>query len=286
MLNEYLRSQDGVITLGQAKRCGLSEDAVHRRVRTKDWLRCARGVYFVDDRPFTAAARIRVGVWAHGPRAVASGLAAAWWHGLVTEAPELVEVTVPRSSHGRSRPGTRLRRRDLRANDVVERRRLLVTSLPLTVVEAVARRGGGARVMDTALQRHTELRQLWRAHLNNKGRYGAPRARRMLQAAGNGARSQAEREFVRVVDLAGITGWIANYPVGGYVVDFAFPEAKVAVEIDGWAFHQDQNTFQSDRRRQNSLALKGWQILRFTWQDLMERPERVVAELRAAISAR
>ena len=35
----------------------------------------------------------------------------------------------------------------------------------------------------------------------------------------------------------GITGWKTNYPVGGYKVDVAFPNQKVAIETDGWAFH-------------------------------------------------
>ena len=259
---------------------------MRRQVRTAHWRRCARGVYFVDDRPFTASARMRAAVWGYGPGATASGLAAAWWHGLTERAPDVVEVTVPRNSRGRSHPGTRVRRRDLHGVDVVELKRLRVTSLPLSVIEAAVRVGGSAALMDTALQRHTDLRQLWRAHLLNKGRYGSPRARMLLQAAESGARSQAERLFVELLTAAAITGWIANHPVGGYVVDFAFPAIKLAVEIDGWAFHHDPVKFQYDRQRQNQLILRGWQILRFTWRDLVERPEHVIRELRRAISAR
>ena len=37
--------------------------------------------------------------------------------------------------------------------------------------------GGGAKLMDNALQRHTDINSLWRAHLRNKGRTGAPRSR-------------------------------------------------------------------------------------------------------------
>jgi very-short-patch-repair endonuclease len=85
---------------------------------------------------------------------------------------------------------------------------------------------------------------------------------------------------------AKISGWKANYPVCGYVVDIAFPEQKVAIEVDGWAFHSDQQAFQHDRRRQNYLILHGWQVLRFTWLDLVEYPQRVLAAIRSAISAR
>jgi very-short-patch-repair endonuclease len=216
---------------------------------------------------------------------VASGLAAAWWHGLTKFAPDQVEVTMPKSSHGRRRPGTRLRRRDLANYDIVERNRLRVTALPLTVVEAAARRGGGAKLMDSALQRHVELPQLWRAHLRNKGRHGSPAARRLLQAASDGARSEAERLLVKLLRDNGITGWKANYRVGGYKVDVAFPRQKVAIETDGWAFHSSQEDFQTDRERQNKIALLGWKVLRFTWLDLTEYPQRVIAEIAAAIGS-
>jgi very-short-patch-repair endonuclease len=168
--------------------------------------------------------------------------------------------------------------------DVVERNGLRVTTLPLTVVEAAARRGGGAKLMDSALQRHVELPQLWRAHLRNKGRHGSPAARRLLQAASDGARSEAERLLVKLLRDNGITGWKANYPLGGYKIDVAFPKQKVAIETDGWAFHSSQDDFQNDRERQNKIALLGWQVLRFTWLDLTEYPQRVLAEIRFAIA--
>lgn len=223
-------------------------------------------------------------MWSCGAEATASGLTAAWWLDMTKFAPEVVEVTVPRDRRLAHRAGTRLRRRDLASVDVVERRGLRLTAPDLTIVEAASRLGGGARVLDSALlRRQSELPRLWRAHLRNKGRRGAPRSRRLLLAASNGARSEAERLFARLLDQAGITGWKANYGVAGYDVDFAFVGPKVAVEIDGLAFHSDADDFHRDRKRQNAIALAGWQVLRFTWLDLTEYPERVVAQVRRAI---
>lgn len=286
MIDDYLRSHDGVITLAQAKLAGLSQDAVNRRVRSGKWLRCSPGVYFAGDRPFTESARVRAAVWSAGPNAAASGLAAAWWHEVTKYPPDTVEVTIPRTGHHPQRQGVRLRRRDLDPADIVERRGLRVTALPLTVVEAAARRGGGAKLMDSALQRHTELRDLWRAHLRNKGRHGSPAARRLLIAAADGARSEAERLLIKLLREARITGWKANYRLSRYVIDVAFPAHKVAIETDGWAFHSDQEDFQNDRVKQNEIALMGWQVLRFTWLDLTEYPQRVIAEIRFAIECR
>ncbi|KGI67334.1 type IV toxin-antitoxin system AbiEi family antitoxin domain-containing protein [Mycolicibacterium rufum] len=286
MVDEYVRRHDGVITLEQARDAGLSRRAVHRRVQSGRWRRCGRGVYFVDDRPFTDEARIRAAVWGYGRLAVASGLTAAWWHGLTRFAPKVAEVTVPRDSHGRRHDGTRVRRRDLPGVDVVEVNGLRVTALPLTVVEAAAQRGGGAKLMDNALQRCVDLDSLWRTHLRNRGRTGAPRSRRLLQAASDGARSEAERLLHKLLREAGITGWKANHPVGGYRVDVGFPQQRVAIEVDGFAYHSGADAFQIDRLRQNDIILARWQVLRFTWLDLTEYPERVVRLIRAAISAR
>lgn len=285
MLEDYLRRHDGVITLAQANSAGLSNQAVIRRQRSGSWRRCGPGVYFVDDRPFTDNARIRAAVWSYGVKAAASGLAAAWWHGLTTFAPDVVEVTVPRGSNGRCHDGTRVRRRNLKQADIVERRELRVTELGLTVVEAAVRQRGGAKILDSALQHSVDLPTLWHAHLRNKGRYGSPAARMLLQAAEDGAHSEAERLLIRLLKAAKITGWRANYPVAGYRVDVGFPAQRVAIEVDGFAFHSDSEAFHTDRKRQNAIALAGWQVLRFTWLDLTEYPQRVIAEIKRAISA-
>jgi very-short-patch-repair endonuclease len=286
VVDHYLSTQDGVITSVQARAAGLSQAAVARRVRSGSWRRCGKGVYHAASHSYTDEARIRTSVLSYGALAAASGLTAAWWHGLTRFAPDIVEVTVPRNSHGRKHTATVVRRRDLPKADVVVLRRLRVTALPLTALEAAIRRREGARILDTTLQRHTELSDLWRAHLRNKGRYGSPAARRLLQAASDGARSAAERLLVKILREAGITGWKTNHPVGGYKVDVGFPRQKIALETDGFAFHSSPLDFQIDRERQNNLALLGWQVLRFTWLDLTEYPDRVIAVIRAAISAR
>lgn len=88
-------------------------------------------------------------------------------------------------------------------------------------------------------------------------RRGSTAIRRLLDTAAGGARSEAERLIIRLLRQAQISGWTANFAVGGYVIDIAFPHQRVAIEIDGWAFfHSDQATFQNDRVRQNRLALQ------------------------------
>lgn len=284
MLLDYLRDHDGVVTLAHAVDAGLSKHAVGRLVRSGRWERCSPGVYFAADHQRTDAARVRIAVWGYGPDAVATGLTAAWWLGLTMFPPDVVEVTVPRDRRLLHRPGTRLRRRDLDPVDVVEHRGLRTTAVDLTIVEAAARRGGGPRVLDTALQRrHAKLPRLWGAHLRNKGRHGSPRARILLQGADDGTRSAAERLMARLLRAAGITGWKANQMVAGYEVDFVFTTPKLVIEVDGWAFHSDSEAFHHDRKKQNAIALARYQVLRFTWLDLTEYPNRAIAEVRRVV---
>lgn len=278
MLDEWLAQHDGVITRAQAALCGLSGDAVDRSVRAGAWRTIHRGVYFVVDRPFTADARIRCAVWGAGPNAALSGEAAAFWHGVISVAPSIIEVTTPR--RGRSRAeGCRLRRRDIHNKDIVERRGLRVTSLELTVLEASI---GKAHIMDRALQRHTDLERLQRADARNPGRTGAPEAKRLLKVAANGARSEGERLLIREFRARKIGGWVVNYRWGGYELDFAFLAEMVVIEIDGWAFHSDHDAFHQDRIRQNDI-IQSWTILRYTWVDLTERMDHVIAEIVATL---
>jgi very-short-patch-repair endonuclease len=50
-------------------------------------------------------------------------------------------------------------------------------------------------------------------------------------------------------------------------IDFGWPEILLGVEADGLGYHADPAQFRWDRRRQNLLQLRGWQLLRFTWPD-------------------
>lgn len=64
---------------------------------------------------------------------------------------------------------------------------------------------------------------------------------------------------------------------GSRFLDFAFlpPFFRVVFEIDGYGPHQRDVSrwqFSDERRRQNDLALSGWLILRFSYDDIKERP--------------
>jgi very-short-patch-repair endonuclease len=55
-------------------------------------------------------------------------------------------------------------------------------------------------------------------------------------------------------------------------VDFAYPDAKLAIEIDGARYHAGTLDWRRDLARQNTLIAADWRVIRFTADDLALRP--------------
>lgn len=66
-------------------------------------------------------------------------------------------------------------------------------------------------------------------------------------------------------------------------VDLAYPDLKIAIELDG-GIHLQRDVRERDLPRQNDLILLGWTVLRFTWDRLRHTPDGVISEIRAARS--
>jgi very-short-patch-repair endonuclease len=244
------------------------------------------GVYLARGHRWTAEATVRAAMLWAGESATLSGPAAAWWHGLPAEPPGAVQITVPAQHGGRPRPNVELRRRNLDPLDRVRRKGVWVTRQPLTALEtAVTLGASGGQMLDRALQRGVDFADVVAAHHRNLGRHGSAKAGRLLMAAADRAASHAERLMIKLLRGAGLTGWVTGYQLAGYLLDFAFKATRVAVEVDGWAWHWDAERFRGDRRRQNRIVLRDWTVLRYTWHDLTERPSSVIGQIRAAAQA-
>lgn len=273
--------QDGVVTAADARAHGIDRSTVHRRLQAGEWISVHRSIYRLADHPETDRSRIRTATLAVGVHAVLSGLAAAWWHGIVDAPPVMPTVTALRGRHGRPVAGVRILNRALDDADVSVREGLPVTGVALSALEGAL--AGGVEVIDSALQqRRTTVERLVEAYGRRRRCIGAADMGALIALLETGARSAAERLAVEVMRGAGLSGWAANHPSCGYEIDFAFPDRMVAVEIDGFAFHRDAATFQRDRTRRNALIAAGWTVLNFTWGDLCDRAEYVVTTIRHA----
>ncbi len=97
-------------------------------------------------------------------------------------------------------------------------------------------------------------------------------------------RSELEGRFLRLCHKHGLPLPLVNERLGPYTVDFVWPEQRLAVEVDGWQGHRGRQAFEDDRERDAYLRLEGYKALRFTWRQVTQNPESVVAVLRRYLS--
>jgi very-short-patch-repair endonuclease len=289
-LDRFLASHDGVITRAQARARGVSDDQIARKVASGEWIRRAPGVYFAVAWLWTPAARVRVAAEWVAPVGALVGITAAWWLDLGVAGPHPISVALPRGCSRRPPPGVSILQRDLGV-DRFRHRGLFVAGRGLATLDAaVALAGGGQAFLDRVLQQGkvtlAELRATQSRHL---GRRGSAAANRLLVQAGDRAASRPERTFVALLRRSGLTGWQVNLPVTltsgrKYLLDVAFDEERLAIEVDGWAFHTDRDQFVRDRRRKRALVAEGWTVVEVTWDDLVHRPEEVLHEIRRTLA--
>ena len=72
-----------------------------------------------------------------------------------------------------------------------------------------------------------------------------------------------------------------------YRIDIALEAEKIAIEIDGWQYHgKFKSAHESDRERQNHLAVAGWLVLRFTAGQIFKDLQGVSATIEKAVEQR
>jgi very-short-patch-repair endonuclease len=91
-----------------------------------------------------------------------------------------------------------------------------------------------------------------------------------------------EERFLALCDEHGLPRPEVNTRIEGEEVDFAWRDAKLIVEVDGYAYHRSPTAFESDRERDVKLVLAGWRVLRFTWTQLTRRPAWVARSVTGA----
>jgi very-short-patch-repair endonuclease len=116
----------------------------------------------------------------------------------------------------------------------------------------------------------------------NRGRAGTRALRRVIEVEGGPAptRSEAERRLLRLLRAAELPAPQVNARLSGFEVDFLWKDARLVVEVDGYAYHSNRAAFERDRRRDRTLQTQGWRVVRITWRQLHEQPAAVEADLR------
>ena len=75
-----------------------------------------------------------------------------------------------------------------------------------------------------------------------------------------------------------------NAGVAGLVVDFLWRRSGLVVETDGYRYHGGRASFEHDRARDAKLAAAGFEVMRFSWRQIADEPDEVVAALRARLT--
>lgn len=76
-------------------------------------------------------------------------------------------------------------------------------------------------------------------------------------------------------------------PIEGrrFRIDIAFVAQKVAIEVDGWAYHgKHRSAHAKDRKRQNLLVQHGWRVLRFTAGEIFNEMSAVIGTIEAVLN--
>jgi len=128
---------------------------------------------------------------------------------------------------------------------------------------------------------------MWEAFRDQPRRRHNTQRAELLRDSRDEPWSVAERLQHQLLHAHRITGWRGNrwVRVGdrGYVVDVIFERERVILEIDGWDGHGMREAFQHDRRRRSGLVPVGYRVLNFTWRQLVEDLDWVMARIGAAL---
>jgi very-short-patch-repair endonuclease len=286
-------TQHGLVTFQQARALGLTIDGIKHRVRRGGWHRLYRGVYRRAGAPATPLQSALAAVFAVGKDGFASHRCAAGLHAFPGF--DIDPITISVCRHGRRHlPGVRLEQTlNMPVHHVTSAHGIPCTTVARTLFDLCgdvhARRA--ERALDTALARRmVTMPELWRVliDLAEHGRAGTVLMRTLLEERREdyvAPESELEARLIelarryglpepeRQVDLGDNDGWIGR-------VDFLFRGARIVVEVDGAAFHDGLVDRRHDAERDRRLSAAGWYVLRFRWDDIVNRPHAVAQSIR------
>ena len=260
--------QHGLITLGQATGCGLTEGQVRHLVTRGHWRRLRRGVYVVGGAPSTREQVWLAAVLAAGDGAVLShGTALQHW-GLELRA-EAVEVTTARDRR-RVLTGVVVHRSvSIGSLDVTRRAGIPLTTLGRALVDVSARLGRGplGPLLDDGVRRGLTTYEGVERSLRRVGPAPGRHPSVMVELLGerlpgfDPGDSQAEARLARLLRGAGYLVEVHHVVVAGgrrFELDLALPHERVGLEFQSFAFHRTRTPFDRDLDKRLLLQLEGW----------------------------
>ena len=290
---ERARKSLGLLTIRQLDAMGVTRQRRRTLVARGTLVPLGRGVFRHCAWSASWEQLVLAAVLAAGPDAAASHLSAAalWRFEGMGHGP--VEITVPIGRHPEPDQATVHRSRDLVSADMEPRARIPMTTAARTLLD-IAPRVEDCR-LETVLD-HAERRGIiWRPHLRwrlkelaRQGRPGVPAVRQLLDRTEGRALGDTwlEQEGLRLIAHAGLPVPRCQVKLrksGGGIarVDLFWDDVRLVVELDGHGTHATRRDRQAGAERAARLGLDGWRVVPFTYEDVTERPDYVVAMIRA-----
>jgi hypothetical protein len=297
-IDRLARVQHGLISRNQARACLIPESTLAGWVTSGRLVVVHPAVYRVVGAPVSHEQRLLAAVLAAGPGGAASHRSAAWLWGMYDH-DDTVEISVPRPRLPRLKGVVVHRSRDIEPSHVATRRHVPATNPLLTLLDlgAVLPPWLVEDALDRALVAGlVTILSVEAAYerFARPGRRGGGVLRRILDERALGADRPdglLEPRMASLLHRHGLPPAAFQHEVrdaeGRFVarVDFAYPDLRLAIEVDGFETHASPEALQRDLDRQNALVGLGWTVLRFTWADVVRRPERVVAVVRHHLGA-
>lgn len=76
-----------------------------------------------------------------------------------------------------------------------------------------------------------------------------------------------------------------NRPAGGHYVDCRWPDHRLTVELVSYRFHNSRRVWEADHDRRRAARARGDRFRVYTWYDVVDEPEPMMAELRDLLAA-
>ena len=81
-----------------------------------------------------------------------------------------------------------------------------------------------------------------------------------------------------------MNAWISLDDGLAYKADFLWREEGLVAETDGYRFHSSRRAFEHDRMRDQRLIVAGFTVVRLTWRQLTQEPDRVLSTVKKLLA--
>jgi very-short-patch-repair endonuclease len=273
--------QYGVVTRAQLVAIGLGRGAIERRLRSGRLHPLHHGVYAVGHVAPHRRAGWLAAVLACGDGAVLSHRSAASLWRIRDGQAFQPDVTVATRNGRRGHPGIVIHRSPLEPGERRVHLRIPVTSLTRTSIDLEHEVDD-----DDLVHALREVRFQRRLYLREAQTILNRRPSRRIKALLKHlilVQNELEARLAKLCDRHGLPRPLTQQAVEAKRVDFFWPDQRLIVETDGWEGHGTRTAFQADRATSNAFQLAGYTILRFTHEDLEDRPAYVASQIRAAL---